>query len=324
MKVLVTGAAGFLGYHLVNRLVALGIDVAGIDNWSHACGAPTDRVRYADVRYSDSLENYIGSCPSSCWDGCDAVVHLAAQIHVDKSNAHLEETVETNVMGTLKILEGCLNHGVKKFIFASTSEVYGTAATDRIDENHRVNCQSIYATSKLSAEKIVGNFHALYGLQTVRIRCFNLYGPWQNEGHYGGVIARFAGGVLAGQNPVIYGDGLQERDYLHVSDAVEAYVMALTETEKWSSDGGITNVGTGESYSILSIAQEIIRITGQGVKPEFTDPRPEEVRLLRSDITRARSLGWEPKVCFGDGLRDYIEWRKSRNGIHETRKSLRY
>jgi nucleoside-diphosphate-sugar epimerase len=296
-KILVTGAAGFIGSHLFYFLKGEGHKVVGIDNFSHACGRKMDEVKWADVRYYKDIEDYVSNV--------DIVYHLAAQIHVDKSIDHVEETLDVNIMGTYNILEACRKYG-KRLIFASTSEVYGGEGVQ--DEGSPTYAQSPYAVSKLAGDKLAGNYHELYGVRLVRMRNFNTFGPWQNQGAYGAVIPIFVRHALEGKQLPIFGDGEQKRDFMYIDDAIYGYKIATDFMHGF--EGEPVNIGSGKTISINELGQLICNIIGTPFRPKYLQARPGEVKQLQADISLIKKMGYRPVVGLEQGLEKYIEWYK--------------
>jgi UDP-glucose 4-epimerase len=293
MKIFVTGAAGFIGGHLFKRLIDLGHEVVGIDNFFHASKNPiASKVINRDIR--SDLSDFVKQA--------DIVYHLAAQIHVDYSILHPKETFDINVDGTLGLLELCREHG-KKMVFASSSEIYGSAQKAFIDEHHPTHPQSPYAATKLAGDKICQVYKDVYGMRVDVIRNFNTFGEYQNDTSYGGVIAIFTRKALAGEPLEIFGDGTQERDYMYIDDALHGYLMSLEGDLKEP-----TNFGTGRSITINELAEKIVKITGSNSAITHITPRPGEVQRLCAGINLARSLGFEPKTDFDRDLARYINW----------------
>ncbi len=307
MKILITGAAGFIGGHLYSKLKSEGHDVAGIDDYSHPSKNPIPRTSYDlplnGIRRKDIRDDCIWGDVK--W--ADVVYHLAAQIHVDKSISHPQETVDVNVNGTLNILEACRKYR-KKLVFASTSEVYGTSQTDYMAETHPLDAQSPYAASKVAGDRLCKAYIDTYGLDICILRNFNTFGPYQNDGgegsSYGAVIGIFTRAALRNEPIRIFGDGEQRRDYMYITDAIKGYEIASRYT-------GVLNIGSGQTVSINELAKKIIAITGSSSEIVHVDPRPGEVNRLCAGIDLARTLGFTPETDFDKHLKDYIDWYKA-------------
>ena len=296
-KILITGAAGFIGSHLYEKLKKNN-EVIGIDNFFHSSTHPlTKEVRYCDVRYYQDIEKFI--------DWADVVFHLAAQIHVDRSLISPIETTDININGTLNVLEAVHKYG-KKMVFASSSEVYGTAQKSFIDEKHPLDAQSPYAASKVAGDRYCKAYYDSFGTQVAILRNFNTFGPYQADDSYGGVIAIFTRKALLGEPLVVYGDGEQERDYMSVQDAVGGYEFCIQE-ELW---GQPINIGTGKTVTINELALKIKKLTKSKSKIIHGEPRPGEVRCLRADTTFATDKGFKIKTKFDDNLKEYVQWYK--------------
>lgn len=312
MKILITGGAGFLGSHLCEKLITKGHTIVCLDNFlngslgnirallSHRCFKLTS----GDVRDFDLLEKTVSS-------GIDAIIHLAAQIHVDRSVIEPKETYETNVLGTLHVLELARRYDVEKVIYASTSEIYGSAQYVPMDEKHPLDPMHPYGASKLAADRMCHAYIQTYGINICILRLFNTFGPRQKDTGYGGAISIFAKRVLSDRPPIIYGDGKQSRDYLYIEDAVKAYESIL-ESKKPLKEP--INFGTGKDVTILSVANNIIRLFGKKgkIKPVHVAPRPGEVRRLVADNKKARKLlEWKPTYSFNEGLKKFVEWYRN-------------
>jgi UDP-glucose 4-epimerase len=312
MKVLITGAVGFLGSHLCDKYVSDGHTVVALDNFSngnltnvrHLISNPKFKLIKGDIRDKSLLNTLM--------PGVDVVFHLAAQIHVDRSLVEPEETWTTNVLGTLNVLESARMHDVEKIIPASSSEVYGPAQYVPIDENHPLDAVHPYGASKIAADRMCFAYVKSYGLNVCVTRCFNLYGPNQKDTGYGGVISIFTKRVLSGQPPIIYGDGSQSRDYLSVFDAVRAYDHMF----KWGrSDFGPVNFGTGIDITINDLAVKIMSFAHADLSPVHVSARPGEVSRLIADFSKAQKyLHWKPEVSIDVGLKNYVEWYKNCRG----------
>ena len=295
MKILVTGGAGFIGSHLMEFLEDKGYEVIGLDNLQWSTRQMKNMV-IGDIRDIELVDFLVSKI--------DEVYHLAAQINVDYGNEHPHETYDINVGGTLNILEACRKYG-KRMIYASTSEVYGSAQTEKISEEHPLDCQSVYAASKLAADRLCKAYSDTYGTDVRILRNFNTFGNYQRYNSYGGVIAIFVDRALHNKPPIINGDGKQERDYIHITDALRGYELIAEKGKR----GQPINIGTGKSISINEIARLVQRFTGCP-QPIHTDARPGEVKRLCADITKAKSIGFIPKTQFETNLEDYIKWRK--------------
>lgn len=300
-KILITGGRGFIGSHLANRLDKEGNDVIVLDNLSHPSRVTLRsgiKFKYGDVRYKDDIRLLIK------W--CDVVYHLAAQIHVDKSITNPQETIDTNVLGTMNILEAVKEYD-KEMIFASTSEIYGTAQTGKMSEEHPLDAQSPYGASKLAADRLCKAYHSTYGTKVKILRNFNTFGPGQADGgegsSYGAVIGIFARLAMNSKPMPIFGTGNQARDYMYIDDAINAYLLVQEKGEF----GEEYNAGTGVPITINDLVDfmEHNILTNSG--HVFVDARPGEVNLLCADATKLRALGWEPEmVTFEDKLMRFI------------------
>ncbi len=308
MKIIITGGAGFVGSHLCDKYTNEGHTVLCLDNFMsgnlinvrHLLDFRNFKLIKGDIRDFNLLEKLMPDV--------DVVFHLAAQIHVDRSYIEPKLTYEVNVMGTQNILEAARIHDTKKIIFASSSEVYGSAQYAPIDEKHPLNAPHPYGASKIAADRMCYAYINTYGMNINITRLFNLYGPRQKDIGYGGVISIFTRRVLSNIPPIIYGDGLQTRDYTYISDAVKAYDLILNH------DGPIKeplNFGNGTEVSILNIANMIIDLCGKTgtIKPVHIEPRLGEVKRLIADATRAKNLlGWEPEYSLEEGLKSFVQW----------------
>jgi len=308
MKILITGGAGFIGSHLCDKYTQEGHTVLCLDNFMsgnlinirHLLDCRNFKLIKGDVRDYDLLEKIARDV--------DVIFHLAAQIHVDRSYVEPKLTYEVNVMGTQNVLEAARMHDAKKIIYASTSEVYGSALHVPIDEKHPLNAPHPYGASKIAADRMCYAYIKTYGMDISILRPFNIFGPRQRDIGYGGVISIFTRRVLSNISPIIYGDGLQTRDYTYIEDAVRAYDSVLNH------DGPIgepVNFGSGKEVSILDLANMIIELCGKkGVmKPVHIGPRIGEVKRLIADATRAKNLlGWETKHKLEEGLKTFVHW----------------
>lgn len=300
-RVLVTGGAGFIGSHLADRLVNNGFEVVVLDNLSTGnIGNIKQCSKFASFSFfKGDIRNK--SIVNDALKDVEAVFHLAAITSVPFSVKFPQVTWEVNVDGTWNILEACLGYDVRKIVFVSSCAVYGEHRYLPIDEKHPTKPLSPYAEGKLEAENICRVFHEKYGLKTVILRLFNVYGPRMRGGQYGGVIKRFIGRLKVGKPPVIYGDGEQTRDFVHVEDVVEAIMLAFKNA---NASGKVFNIGSGVAVTINQLANTLMDIMGvNGIKPIYRKLRPNDIRHSCADIRLAKAtLGFEPKTSLKEGL----------------------
>ena len=297
-KVLITGGAGFIGSHLAERLASDGEVVVVLDNFKWSTREPNcSRIIRGDVLDRELVDDLVSAA--------DEVIHTAAQINVDYANQHPQETIDINIQGTMNLLAACRKHG-KPMIFASSSEVYGSAQSPAIAEDHALDAQGVYAATKVAGDRLCKAYVDAYGMDVRILRSFNTFGPHQRRDSYGGVIAIFTDRALRGLPPIIFGDGEQERDYLWIEDAIQGYVVM----RRAGRPGEPVNFGTGKSVSVNYIAQAIRELVG-GPEAQHADNRAGEVRRLRADISRAKRLGFSPSMSFEKGLEKYVSWCKT-------------
>ncbi len=299
---LVTGGAGFIGSHVVDALVARGDTVTVLDDLSsgklenlknHKGSGAFQFVR-GDIRDTKAVGKALSDA--------DAVIHEAAIVSVPLSVKNPELTHSVNVEGTLNLLKASSDRGVRRFIFASSCAVYGEQKKLPISEDAPSRPLSPYAASKLAAEQNCLAFRDLGGLEAVCLRYFNVYGPRQIPGEYAGVMIKFLERIRASQPPIIYGDGKQTRDFVHVQDVVEATLLAL---ERDSATGEIINIGTGRGASINELCEIFLKAAGKiRIKPVHEAPRAGDIRHSWADIGKAkRLLGFRPGVPLEEGIR---------------------
>jgi len=239
----------------------------------------------------------------------NVVFHLAAQIHVDRSYVEPQLTYEINVMGTQNVLEVARIYDVKKVIHASSSEVYGSAQYVPIDEKHPLDAPHPYGASKIAADRMCNAYTITYGMDISIPRFFNIFGPRQRDIGYGGVISIFTRRVLNNIPPVIFGDGLQTRDYTYIEDAVRAFDIILSYESRLEP----INIGSGKEVSIIDLANLIVDLCGKKgkIKPVHVEPRIGEVKKLIADTTKAKEiLGWAAEYNLKEGLRAFVQWYK--------------
>lgn len=307
LRILVTGGAGFIGSHIVDRLLKEGFEVTVVDNLS--TGQRENITQHKDRKDFHFIEGDIQdrTLVKKVVENVDAVFHEAARVSVPKSVENPLLTNEVNVSGTLNLLEACRNSDLKRFIHASSSSIYGETETLPKHERQMLQPISPYAVSKLAAENYVKIYHRVYGLNTVCLRYFNVYGPRQTYSAYSGVIPIFINRLLNSEPPIIYGDGKQTRDFTFVQDVVEANMLALT---KETAIGEIFNIATGTQITINQLATMLQQIMNKtDLKPEYTEPRPGDIKHSYADITKAKKLlQYEPRVFIKDGLTRLVKW----------------
>ncbi|MCX6777551.1 MAG: SDR family oxidoreductase [Candidatus Micrarchaeota archaeon] len=298
MKILVTGGAGFIGSHLVDALAKKN-EVVVLDNLSSGSeknleGMKVKLIR-GDVR---NVEDVKKAC-----EGAEVIFHLAALAYVAESikNPALADAVNSG--GTLNILECARKGGVRKVVYASSSAVYGNAPGLPKTESSELSPESPYAITKLAGERYCAMYEKLYGIESVCLRYFNVYGPRQNPGgDYAAVVPKFIEAVKSGRQPVVYGDGEQTRDFVFVDDAVGANVLAMKK-----GVNGIFNIASGEEVSINGLIEVICKVMGKSIKPKYAKARAGDVGRSAADITLARKkLGYAPKYDLEQGIRETV------------------
>jgi nucleoside-diphosphate-sugar epimerase len=309
MKALVTGGAGFIGSHIAQALCRRGARVVALDNLS------LGNVKNLEwKRGGDELEFVEGDAVDEkltrrLMEGCEWVFHEAAMPSVPRSVAEPVKSNTQNLDAALQMLVLAREAGVKRFLFASSSSIYGDSDAPAKHEDLPPNPLSPYALQKYAAEKYGQLFHRLYGLPAVALRYFNVFGPRQAfDSPYSGVIAKFCTGMLAGKAPVIFGNGLQSRDFTYIENVVAANLMAA-EAPGEKVAGRVFNIAGGQSISLLQLVAELNRLTGQELKPSFEPPRAGDVRNSRADIGAAqKALGYQLKISWQEGLERTLEF----------------
>jgi UDP-glucose 4-epimerase len=305
VRILVTGGAGFIGSNVADRFVALGHEVAVLDDLSTGFRefVPAKaRFVEADVTDAEALNRFFGE-----WRP-EVVSHHAAQIDVRKSVEDPVRDARINLLGGIQLLQTCSRHGVRKVLYASTGgALYGEGRKLPATEDHPVNPEAPYGASKHSLEHYLYIWKLLHGLDYTVLRYPNVYGPRQNPHGEAGVNAIFIGLMLEGKRPRIFGTGEQLRDYVFVDDIVEANVLALGR-----GSGETVNIGSGVGVSVLQIFSELKSILGFEGEPIFDAPRPGEIQRIYLDASRAREvLGWRPRVGFREGLEKTLAWARA-------------
>ena len=306
-RVLVTGGAGFIGSHLVDALVGGGHDVVVLDDLETGFREnvhPGARLTIGSVADADAVREAMA--------GCALVFHQAAHKAVLRSVEHPIPTDTVNTHGTLTVLQAAREVGVRRVVHASSSSVYGGGAPLPTAESAPLRPRSPYAVSKLAAEEYCRVFAELYGLETVALRYFNVYGPRQRpDALYAAVIPLFIDALLNQRAPVVHGDGLQSRDFTYVSDVVRANLLAA-RADAAASTGRVYNVAAGNEWTLLDVLRVLGEQLGVEPQPQFVDPRPGDVRHSRADASAAeRDLGFRAAVGLTDGLRLTVDWLRS-------------
>ncbi len=307
MKYLVTGGAGFIGSHIVDRLIEDGNEVISLDNES----ATSNEEFYWNDKaqnYKYDVRDYENTRP--LYDGVDYVFHTAAEARIQPAILNPIEAVSVNCVGTVTVLQCAREAGVQKVVYSSTSSGYGFNEPPN-NEDQRDDCLNPYSVTKTCGEQLCDMYTELFGLKTLTLRYFNVYGERQPlKGQYAPVVGIFLRQVEAREPMTIVGDGLQRRDFTHVSDAVEANILAMN-SESVSIWGQIFNIGCGKNYSILELAKMI------GIKYTHVSERVGEARVTLADINKARFLlDWKPKVELEDWINQY-RFSQSAMGVKE-------
>ncbi|HEX9485190.1 MAG TPA: NAD-dependent epimerase/dehydratase family protein [Gemmatimonadaceae bacterium] len=306
---LITGGAGFIGSHVADRLVAEGWVVHVVDNLvtGKAEQVPERaRLHRLDIRDGDAAQLVADVKP-------DALVHLAAQMDVRKSVAEPVFDAETNIVGTLNLLEAVRRHSPRtRVVFSSTGgAIYGDATTPPNRETFEKNPESPYAAAKLAVETYLAYYARIHGLEYAALRYGNVYGPRQDPHGEAGVVAIFCGRLLNGQPLTVFGDGRQTRDYVYVGDVVDATFRAAVQRLPAAGllDARAFNVGTGVATDVLQLAEELARAAGVEPHVVHAPERPGEQRTSYLDVRKAREqLGWQPQTSLRDGLAASYEW----------------
>jgi UDP-glucose 4-epimerase len=310
MKILVTGCAGFIGSHTVDRLLSEGYEVIGIDNfdgyyspkikWKNIENAIKNekfRLVKEDVRDKKTLKRVLKDV--------DVVFHLAARPGVRASFKDPELYVDVNVRGTLNLLQACLDSDVKKLIYSSSSSVYGEPEYLPIDEKHSTNPISIYGATKLAAEKLCYVFHKTYGLKVIILRYFTVFGPRQRPDE---AICKFTRLLLQNKKPEIYGDGNQSRDFTYIDNVIDANILAMRSKVKFD----VFNIGSGTRTTVNQLVDLLNKACKTRIKPRHVKRAIGDVTHTQANIGKAKEiLGYKPKIDVASGIKKYIEWFKN-------------
>jgi len=302
---LVTGGGGFIGSNLVRALLAQGRRVRVLDNFATGFHENLEEIKN-DI---DLLEGDIRD-PETCHKACkgaEIVFHQAAIPSVPRSMEDPQLSFDVNVVGTHNMLMAARDGGVSRFIYAASSSAYGAGEDLPKREMMPVLPISPYAAAKAAGELLAATFCRAFGLQTVSLRYFNVFGPRQDPSNqYAGVIAAFALRMLRGERPIIYGDGTQSRDFTFIENVVHANLLAAEAPEV---QGEVVNIGCGEAIDLNQMVGIFNKILGTALEPIYEPPRPGDVKHSLADVSAAKKLlGYKPKVRFADGLRQTLEW----------------
>lgn len=306
---LVTGGAGFIGSNIVDYLVEQGESVRVLDSFLTGRRSNLERsigrveLIEGDIRDRDAVDRAV--------EDMDYVIHLAALPSVPRSVEDPVGSSEINVMGTINVLDACVRAKVRRVVYAASSSAYGDQPVAVKVETLMPAPLSPYAAAKLAGEAYLKAFYESYGLETVALRYFNIFGPRQDPNSpYSAVVPRFVTAVLQGRAPVIYGDGGQSRDFTHIQNVINANIMATRAPKE--ACGRVFNVACGEAYSLLDLLGQISKLLGVEVAPIHEPGRTGDVRHSLADIGLAKELlGYKVDVDFTEGLRRTVEWYKA-------------
>jgi UDP-glucose 4-epimerase len=309
---LVTGGAGFIGSHLVRFLLTRG-QVRVLDDFSSGTlDNLTEVLPHIELLRGSVTD---AALVQKAVEGCEVVFHLAAQVSVPLSLEQPVETFEVNLYGTQLLLEAARQAGVRRFVFASSAAVYGDAPRLPKRETMLPRPISPYAWSKWYGELLCRDYWRVYGVPTVSLRFFNVYGPRQNPySQYAAVIPRWITAALTDHKPIVYGDGKQTRDFVYIDDLLQGLWVAAEHPE---AVGRVFNLASGRAYSLLELLQAIEEAVGSPLEPQFTSPRPGDIRHSFADIRAARGiLGYEPRISLQEGIRRTLNaYREAMNRV---------
>lgn len=308
MRVLVTGGAGFIGSHIVDAHIERGDTVSIVDN---LCGGspanvnPEARLYDVDLNDAHALAKAVADAKP------EVVSHHAAQVSVRNSMANPTHDAQVNIIGSLNVLQACVQQGVERLIFASTCAVYGKPEHLPMDEAHTLRPESVYGASKLSVETFIRLYTDAYGLKHKIFRYGNVFGPRQNPAGEAGVVAIFTGQMCRGEQPAIFGDGTKTRDYIFISDIVAANIAALNA----HGDDQTYNLARGVGVSDFEIFDAVRAAVGAALQPKYAPVRPGEAQAASLDASKARqALHWQPAVDLPDGIRQVVDhYRQTHN-----------
>jgi len=307
-KALVTGGAGFIGSHLVEALTAIGCQVTVLDNLTSGNLANLKHLAGKYDFYQEDIQDSKALLAAA--EKCDVIFHLAAVVSVPQTVENPVETAAVNDMGSLLVFETARRQKVKRVVFSSSCAIYGDDPRLPKREDMSPKPMSPYAVQKLTAEYNASVFYDLYGIETVVLRYFNVYGPRQNPASpYSGVISIFMTKALLNEAAFIYGDGQQSRDFIYVQDVVKANLLAATAQ---SACGQVINIGSGRAVRINDLWQAICAISGRNITPAYEPKRPGDISESLADIERAKALlDFNCEVPLETGIKSTFEWYRS-------------
>jgi UDP-glucose 4-epimerase len=309
MKTLVTGAAGFIGSNLVDRLIADGHEVVAVDdlssgkpaNLAAAAGSASYRFAEVDITTPAFVDLAVEAQP-------EVLLHLAAQVDVRISVADPLRDARLNVLGTINVCEAARRAGVEKVLFTSSGgSIYGSPARLPVAETHPVDPESPYAVGKVAGEIYLGAYRHMYGVDSTSLALGNVYGPRQDPHGEAGVVAIFGTAMLEGRSTKIFGDGTSTRDYVFVDDVVAAFVQAMT-----AGSGRRFNIGTGIETTVRELHTLVAAAAGAPDEPTMAEPRVGELQAIALDAGAARhNIGWAPNVQLPDGIGRTVDWLRT-------------
>jgi nucleoside-diphosphate-sugar epimerase len=307
MKYLITGGAGFIGSNIVEELLKRGEQVCVLDNFS--TGRRPNLNEYINHPNLEIIEGDLRSfhIVRQAAKGVDYILHQGALPSVPRSINDPITSNDVNILGTLNILEAAKEFGVKRVVFASSSSVYGNNLTLPKEEMMPVSPLSPYAVTKYAAERYSQVFHQIYGLETVALRYFNVFGPKQDPtSEYSAVIPKFIKLIMKDEEPIIYGDGMQSRDFTFVQNNINANLLACTAP---NAAGEVFNIACGERYTLIDLINGINKILGKNIEPKFLENRAGDVKHSLADIAKAKSiLDYKVETDFYEGLERTVDY----------------
>jgi UDP-glucose 4-epimerase len=306
-KAIVTGGAGFVGSHIVDGLIGRGIETYVIDNLT--TGSLDNLVQHANNELLHIVRGRISNMNKLMGDlkDIDVVFHEAAIANIQASIENPILVNDVNVNSTLKVLDYCIKHNIKRIVFASSAAVYGVVGNVYVSEDMVCMPNTPYSAGKLACENYLKAYHSTYGLETIMLRYFNIFGPRQAYSHYAGVINNFINKLLKKDMPIIFGDGLQNRDFVYVTDIVQANMLAM---EKEGLGGESFNIGVGTPVTINELLDMLRQITHiEDIPHKYAPPRLGDMKFGQASIQKARDkLGYVPHTTITEGLKLLVEY----------------